>query len=200
MEGPQHLYAKRYERKHHQQKDQHNQKEFRDHEVPVVDVDIQPLPLQPCHTGQRQQCDKPASTHQHAGNHAVDYTTSQPQVSHDWPDLRSTQLPHSRLYLAEALAADIYEDGGEIRTGVEIRAILTRQDRATGLELTTGDRIEARAFVASGLNPLQTFRSSPCISRSTNLRGTQQLRIAPSWCAPLLSSSALSAFRSFRKS
>jgi phytoene dehydrogenase-like protein len=59
--------------------------------------------------------------------------------------------------LAEALVADIREHTGEVRTGVEIRAILTRNGRAIGVELTTGERIEARAFVASGLNPQQTF-------------------------------------------
>jgi phytoene dehydrogenase-like protein len=59
--------------------------------------------------------------------------------------------------LAEALVADIQEHAGEVRTGVEIRAILMRDGRASGVELATGERIEARAFVASGLNPQQTF-------------------------------------------
>ena len=59
--------------------------------------------------------------------------------------------------LAEALVADIREHGGEVRTGVEIRAILTRNGRAIGVELASGERIEAKAFVASGLNPQQTF-------------------------------------------
>ena len=59
--------------------------------------------------------------------------------------------------LAEALVNDIRGHGGEIRTGVEIKAILTRGARASGAELSTGERIEARAFVASGLNPQQTF-------------------------------------------
>jgi phytoene dehydrogenase-like protein len=59
--------------------------------------------------------------------------------------------------LAEALAADIREHGGEIRTGVEPKAILTRSGRALGVELADGERIAARAFVASGLNPQQTF-------------------------------------------
>jgi phytoene dehydrogenase-like protein len=59
--------------------------------------------------------------------------------------------------LAEALVRDIREHGGEVRTGVELRAILVRQGRAAGVELADGERIEARAFVASGLNPQQTF-------------------------------------------
>jgi phytoene dehydrogenase-like protein len=59
--------------------------------------------------------------------------------------------------LAEALAEDILEHGGEIRLGVQPRAILTRDGRATGVELASGERIAAGAFIASGLNPQQTF-------------------------------------------
>jgi len=59
--------------------------------------------------------------------------------------------------LAEALVADIREHGGEIRTGAGIRAILMRGGRAAGAELDTGERIEAKGFIASGLNPQQTF-------------------------------------------
>jgi phytoene dehydrogenase-like protein len=59
--------------------------------------------------------------------------------------------------LAEALVGDIHEHGGEVRTGIELRAILTRAGSAVGVELESGERIEATAFVASGLNPQQTF-------------------------------------------
>ena len=59
--------------------------------------------------------------------------------------------------LAQALVADIREHGGEVRTGAELRAILTRQGRVVGVELAGGERIETRGFVASGLNPQQTF-------------------------------------------
>ena len=59
--------------------------------------------------------------------------------------------------LAEALADDIREHGGEIRTGVQLKAILTRKDGRSASSWPTGERIEARAFVASGLNPQQTF-------------------------------------------
>lgn len=58
--------------------------------------------------------------------------------------------------LAEALRADVEEHGGAIRCGVTIEAILTRGGRAVGVELAGGERMEAR-FVASGLNPQQTF-------------------------------------------
>lgn len=59
--------------------------------------------------------------------------------------------------LAEALVADIKEHGGQVRTGVELRSILVRNNRACGVELAGGERIEAKSFVASGLNPQQTF-------------------------------------------
>jgi phytoene dehydrogenase-like protein len=58
--------------------------------------------------------------------------------------------------LAEALVNDIREHGGEVRTGTEIKAILTDGGRAVGVELTTGERLAAKV-VASGLNPQQTF-------------------------------------------
>jgi phytoene dehydrogenase-like protein len=59
--------------------------------------------------------------------------------------------------LAEALVADIHEHGGEVRTSAELRSILLRDGRAIGVELPDSERLEARAFVASGLNPQQTF-------------------------------------------
>jgi phytoene dehydrogenase-like protein len=58
--------------------------------------------------------------------------------------------------LAEALVADIVEHGGAVRTGVELKGILTRQGKAVGVELANGERLAGR-FVASGLNPQQTF-------------------------------------------
>jgi phytoene dehydrogenase-like protein len=59
--------------------------------------------------------------------------------------------------LAQALVKDIDEHGGQIRCGVSLQAILTRNGRAVGVELADGERIEAAGFVASGLNPQQTF-------------------------------------------
>ena len=59
--------------------------------------------------------------------------------------------------LAQALVTDIREHGGEIRTGAGLKAILMRQGRAAGVELESGERITAKSFVASGLNPQQTF-------------------------------------------
>src|ERR1051325_3840347 len=59
--------------------------------------------------------------------------------------------------LARGLVADITQHGGEMRCGLELRRILVRHGRAAGVELTTGEQIQASAFVASGLNPQQTF-------------------------------------------
>src|SRR5437867_73806 len=59
--------------------------------------------------------------------------------------------------LARGLVADIIQHGGEVRCGLELRRILVRDGRASGIELTTGESIHSSAFVASGLNPQQTF-------------------------------------------
>lgn len=59
--------------------------------------------------------------------------------------------------LADALVADIREHGGQVRTSAELKSILFQDGRACGVELTSGERIETGGFVASGLNPQQTF-------------------------------------------
>lgn len=59
--------------------------------------------------------------------------------------------------LVEALVRDIEEHGGEVRTKADPRRILTRSGRTIGVELADGERIRATAFVASALNPQQTF-------------------------------------------
>src|SRR5262245_22507858 len=58
--------------------------------------------------------------------------------------------------LAEAFLRDIRAHGGEVRTSVELGAILIENGRAAGVELASGERLTA-GFVASGLNPQQTF-------------------------------------------
>ena len=58
---------------------------------------------------------------------------------------------------ARGLIEDIREHGGEIRTGIRIESILTRNGRAVGVQLHGGERLEANGLVASGLNPQQTF-------------------------------------------
>ena len=59
--------------------------------------------------------------------------------------------------LARGLVADIEAHGGEIRCGVHIRRMLVRHGRVSEVELDDGERFQATRFVASGLNPQQTF-------------------------------------------
>lgn len=59
--------------------------------------------------------------------------------------------------LAEALASTILAHGGEFRLATLLKRILVERGRAVGVETAEGERIFARRFVASGLNPQQTF-------------------------------------------
>jgi phytoene dehydrogenase-like protein len=58
--------------------------------------------------------------------------------------------------LAGALAAAALEAGVEIRTGVEVTAISSRDGRATGVVLAGGDELAGRAVVA-GIDPKRTL-------------------------------------------
>ena len=58
--------------------------------------------------------------------------------------------------LADALAAAVRETGGEVRTSCEPRRIVLHRGRVIGVETTSGELIRGR-FVASSLNPQQTF-------------------------------------------
>jgi phytoene dehydrogenase-like protein len=59
--------------------------------------------------------------------------------------------------LARALERAVRETGGEIRCGVAPKRILVEGGATVGVETEDGERIRARHFVASGLNPQQTF-------------------------------------------
>jgi phytoene dehydrogenase-like protein len=59
--------------------------------------------------------------------------------------------------LAKALEKVIRAHGGEIRLGIELKRILVEDGRAVGIETAEGEVIRARRFVASSLNPQQTF-------------------------------------------
>ncbi len=59
--------------------------------------------------------------------------------------------------LARALEAAVRESGGEIRLLTEPKRILVENGRAVGVETADGEVIRARQFVASSLNPQQTF-------------------------------------------
>ncbi len=59
--------------------------------------------------------------------------------------------------LARALEAAVRETGGSILTDAEPARILVENGRAAGVALADGTEHRARAFVASSLNPQQTF-------------------------------------------
>jgi len=71
---------------------------------------------------------------------------------------RMAQMPvGGAKSLANALVRSVEEAGGTVRTGVTPKRILIENGRAVGVETTTGEVLLARHFVASGLNPQQTF-------------------------------------------
>jgi phytoene dehydrogenase-like protein len=59
--------------------------------------------------------------------------------------------------LARALEAAVAEGGGEVRLMTEPARIVVENGRAIGVETAEGEMIRAREFVASSLNPTQTF-------------------------------------------
>jgi phytoene dehydrogenase-like protein len=59
--------------------------------------------------------------------------------------------------LARALESAVREAGGKILVMTEPKKIIVEGDRAVGIETREGEVIRARHFVASGLNPQQTF-------------------------------------------
>src|SRR5437667_442499 len=76
--------------------------------------------------------------------------------------------------LAHGLVADITQHGGEVRRGIELRRILVHDDRAPGIELTTGEQLHASGFVASGLNPRPVARrSGPLLCTLARRRGAE---------------------------
>lgn len=59
--------------------------------------------------------------------------------------------------LARALVSAVHASGGEIRLQTVPQRILVENGRAVGIETAGGEILRARHFVASGLNPQQTF-------------------------------------------
>jgi phytoene dehydrogenase-like protein len=59
--------------------------------------------------------------------------------------------------LAQALVSAVIEHGGEVKLQTVPGQILVENGRAAGVETTGGEIFRARHFVASGLNPQQTF-------------------------------------------
>ena len=59
--------------------------------------------------------------------------------------------------LARGLTAVVNDTGGAVRLQVNVHRILVENEQVVGIELEDGERIRARSFVASSLNPQQTF-------------------------------------------
>jgi phytoene dehydrogenase-like protein len=59
--------------------------------------------------------------------------------------------------LARALLNAVADSGGEVRLQVRLRRIIVERNTAVGIETEDGETISARSFVASTLNPHQTF-------------------------------------------
>lgn len=59
--------------------------------------------------------------------------------------------------LAQALVSVVVANGGEIKLRAEPKRILVENGKAVGVETAAGEIFHARHFVASGLNPQQTF-------------------------------------------
>jgi phytoene dehydrogenase-like protein len=55
--------------------------------------------------------------------------------------------------LPEALAAIVRDAGGEVRTSSPVRRVTVDDGRATGVELESGERVEARGAVVANLTP-----------------------------------------------
>jgi len=59
--------------------------------------------------------------------------------------------------ISRALVSAVVENGGEIKLQTEPKQILVENGKAVGVETVAGEVFKARYFVASGLNPQQTF-------------------------------------------
>jgi len=59
--------------------------------------------------------------------------------------------------MPEALAGLVRENGGEVRTRAEVSRVLADNGRVTGVELASGERIDARQAVVANLTPSVLF-------------------------------------------
>ena len=61
--------------------------------------------------------------------------------------------------LSEALVGMIEEAGGEVRTNARVARIVVENGRATGVDLASGERLEASTAVVAGLTPAVLYGS-----------------------------------------
>lgn len=59
--------------------------------------------------------------------------------------------------LAHGLRSVVEANGGVVQTGIEVKRILLRGNRATGIEMTDGSRIEAAKAVITNVEPKKSF-------------------------------------------
>lgn len=59
--------------------------------------------------------------------------------------------------IAHATEAFFHKHGGIIRNGSHVERIIVEHGRATGVKLATGERLLAKKFVASEVDPPATF-------------------------------------------
>ena len=87
--------------------------------------------------------------------------------------------------LARALEAAVRESGGDIRLMTEPARIVVERGRAIGIETRDGEMIRARHFVASSLNPHQTFLEllDPSARAARDSRSGRAFRIQPAGAA-----------------
>lgn len=64
---------------------------------------------------------------------------------------------HGSKRLADGLVKVIQDHGGEIELNVKLRKIIVESDRTVAVETTDGRQIRFKHFLASSLNPQQTF-------------------------------------------
>jgi phytoene dehydrogenase-like protein len=81
--------------------------------------------------------------------------------------------------LPDALVTRIRESGGSVRTGAQVEQILTRDGRAVGVRLASGEQIDARVGVLSSCHPRATLETLlPAGTIPDNL--TERIRAIPS--------------------
>jgi phytoene dehydrogenase-like protein len=70
---------------------------------------------------------------------------------------KAQMCKHGSAALARALVSAVQDSGGEILLHATPQKIIIEQNRATAVQFTDGSIIKARHFIASSLNPQQTF-------------------------------------------
>src|SRR5438552_13353177 len=77
--------------------------------------------------------------------------------------------------VSESIAHAARSFGADVRVNADVRRILVKDGRAVGVELSTGERIEAKV-IASGADPKRTFlKFLERDRKSTRLNSSHQI-------------------------